>query len=153
MVSEARKQSMAWMETDYSKHTHFRWKIKWRLEHLCALRIMGETAFKLIPYQISFIHVEMDKIRHANKTNFHMKGFALALALRQRRKTTWKSTITADVPTLALRQMSRVVTFRNIGRKVASDNFTTRPRKALIIEPSVISTNSCDSYIKKERKK
>ena len=43
MVSEARKQSMAWMETDYSKHTHFRWKIKWRLELLGALRIMGET--------------------------------------------------------------------------------------------------------------
>ena len=44
MVYEARKQSMAWMETDYSKHTHFRWKIKWRLEHLGALGIMGETA-------------------------------------------------------------------------------------------------------------
>ena len=44
MVSEARKQSMAWMETDYSKHTHFRWKIKWRLEHFGALGIMGETA-------------------------------------------------------------------------------------------------------------
>ena len=41
MVSEARKQSMAWMETDYSKHTHFRWKRKWRPEHLGALGIMG----------------------------------------------------------------------------------------------------------------
>ena len=41
MVYEARKQLMAWMETDYSKHTHFRWKIKWRLELLGALRIMG----------------------------------------------------------------------------------------------------------------
>ena len=29
MVSEARKQSMAWVETDYSKHTYFRWKVKW----------------------------------------------------------------------------------------------------------------------------
>ena len=28
MVSEARKQSMAWTETDYSKHTNFRWKVK-----------------------------------------------------------------------------------------------------------------------------
>ena len=44
MVSEARKQSMAWMETDYSKHTHFRWKIKWRLEHLGALGIMVRGA-------------------------------------------------------------------------------------------------------------
>ena len=44
MVSEARKQSMAWMETDYSKHTYFRWEVKWRLEHLGALGIMGESA-------------------------------------------------------------------------------------------------------------
>ena len=43
MVSEPRKQSMAWLETDYSKHTHFRWKIKWRLAYLGALRIMDET--------------------------------------------------------------------------------------------------------------
>ena len=42
MVSEARKQLMAWMEMDYSKHTHFQWKIKWRLEDLGALGIMGE---------------------------------------------------------------------------------------------------------------
>ena len=34
MVSEVRKQSMAWMETDYSKHTYFRWKITLRLRHL-----------------------------------------------------------------------------------------------------------------------
>ena len=44
MVYEVRKQSMAWMETDYSKHTYFRWKIKWRLERLGALGIMDETA-------------------------------------------------------------------------------------------------------------
>ena len=31
---------MAWMKTDYSKHTYFRWKIKWRLEHLGTLGIM-----------------------------------------------------------------------------------------------------------------
>ena len=49
MVYEARKQSMAWMETDYSKHTHFRWKIKWRLEQLGALGIMGETAPLTLP--------------------------------------------------------------------------------------------------------
>ena len=35
---------MAWMETDYSKHLHFLWKIQWRLEHLGALGIMGEVA-------------------------------------------------------------------------------------------------------------
>ena len=43
MVYEPRKQSMAWMETDYSKYANFRWKIKWRLEHLSALGIMVET--------------------------------------------------------------------------------------------------------------
>ena len=32
------------METDYSKDTHFRWKIKWRLEYLGALGSMGEMA-------------------------------------------------------------------------------------------------------------
>ena len=44
MVSEPRKQSMAWRETNCSKYTHFRWKIKWRLEHSSALGITGETA-------------------------------------------------------------------------------------------------------------
>ena len=44
MVSEPRKRTMASMETDYSKHTNFRWKIKW-LEHLGALGIMGEMAW------------------------------------------------------------------------------------------------------------
>ena len=33
---------MVWMEADYSKH--FRWKIKWRLEHLGAQGILGQTA-------------------------------------------------------------------------------------------------------------
>ena len=46
MVSEAIKHSMASMETDYSKHTHFQWKIKWRLKHWGALGIMGETALE-----------------------------------------------------------------------------------------------------------
>ena len=35
---------MAWMQTDYSNHMHFRWKIKWRLKHLDALGIMSEIA-------------------------------------------------------------------------------------------------------------
>ena len=39
MVPEARKQTMAWMETDYSKPMV---KMKWRLEHLGPLGIMGE---------------------------------------------------------------------------------------------------------------
>ena len=43
MVYELRKQPMAWMETDYSDYKHLPWKIKWRLEHLGAIGIMGET--------------------------------------------------------------------------------------------------------------
>ena len=35
---------MAWMKTDYSKDTPFRWKMKWRLEHVGAQGIMGEAA-------------------------------------------------------------------------------------------------------------
>ena len=47
---------MAWMETDYSKHTYFRWKVKWRLEHLGTLGTMGETA----PLKFKFeLHVTM----------------------------------------------------------------------------------------------
>ena len=30
-----------------------------------------------------------------NKTNFHMKGFALGFALKQRRNATWKLPITS----------------------------------------------------------
>ena len=44
MVSETRKQLVAWMETDYSKHTNFLWKVKWWLEHLGTLGTMDETA-------------------------------------------------------------------------------------------------------------
>ena len=41
--------------------------------------------------KISFIHAQILVHLHVNKTNFHMKGFALGLALKQRRKTTRKS--------------------------------------------------------------
>ena len=35
----------------------------------------------------------MNQNLHVNKTNFHIKGFALGLALKQRRKATRKSPI------------------------------------------------------------
>ena len=38
-------------------------------------------------------HMEISFILHVNKTNFHMKGFALGLALKQRRKATRKSPV------------------------------------------------------------
>ena len=43
--------------------------------------------------EISFIHIQILVPLHVNKTNFHMKGFALGLALKQRRKATQKSPI------------------------------------------------------------
>ena len=64
MVYEMRKQSMAWMEMDYSKHTHFRWKIKWRLEHLSVLGIMGEMA----PLITSTVLLELGVIPGTGKT-------------------------------------------------------------------------------------
>ena len=35
--------------------------------------------------KISFIHMQILVNLHASKTKFHMKGFALGLALKQRR--------------------------------------------------------------------
>ena len=55
MVYESRKQSMAWMETDYSKHM---------LEHLGVLGIMGETVPLIkIYFFFSFSRMEsLDKL-------------------------------------------------------------------------------------------
>ena len=36
--------------------------------------------------EISFIHLQILVHLHVNKTSFHMKGFTLGLALKQRRK-------------------------------------------------------------------
>ena len=44
-------------------------------------------------HMISFIHTQSLVHLHVNKTNFHMKGFALGLALKQRRNATRKSPI------------------------------------------------------------
>ena len=46
---------MAWMETDYSQHTHFRWKVKWRLKHLGALGTMGGTPLFTLSFLVTFI--------------------------------------------------------------------------------------------------
>ena len=43
--------------------------------------------------EISFIQMQILVHLHVNKTNFHMKGFALGLALKLRRKATQKSPI------------------------------------------------------------
>ena len=41
--------------------------------------------------EISFIHTQILVHLHVNKTDFHIKDFALGLALKQRRKATRKS--------------------------------------------------------------
>ena len=43
--------------------------------------------------ETSFINMQILVHLHVNKTNFHMKGFALGLVLTQRRKATRKSPI------------------------------------------------------------
>ena len=48
--------------------------------------------------EISFIHIQILVNLHVNKTSFHMKGFALGLALKQRRKATRKSPIAVSYP-------------------------------------------------------
>ena len=53
-------------------------------------RVLVQLAFHM---EMSFIHMQMLVHLHVNKTNFHMKGFALGLALKQRRKATRKSLI------------------------------------------------------------
>ena len=59
--------------------------------------------------EIGFIHTESLVHLHVNKTNFHMKGFTLGLALKQRRKATRKSSILSSENT---------VTFQNMGNTV-----------------------------------
>ena len=57
---------MAWMETDYSKHMYFRWKIKWRLEHLGALGIMGEITSPS-PYRCLCFHNKYRRFQSDSK--------------------------------------------------------------------------------------
>ena len=47
--------------------------------------------------EISFIYTQSLFHLHVNKTNFHVKGFALGLALKQRRKAIRKSPISKRV--------------------------------------------------------
>ena len=56
--------------------------------------------------EISFIHTQMLVHLHVNKTNFHMKGFALGLALKQRRKATRKKPII-----LYIRKLNNVLAY------------------------------------------
>ena len=54
---------MSWIETDYSKHTHFRWKIKWRLEHLGMQRITALFYNIIISMYVFTVTLFLAKIR------------------------------------------------------------------------------------------
>ena len=81
---------MAWMEImDYSKHMymHFRWKIKWLLEHLGTLGIMGETAslrlspgYSLVPVASIVISSQYNWCIYSNSG--YLLGFFLSSVLR-----------------------------------------------------------------------
>ena len=53
----------------------------------------SESKCEAFHMEISFIHTQIFVHLHVNKTNFHMKGFTLELALKQRRKATRMSPI------------------------------------------------------------
>ena len=50
----------------------------------------SKSQCKAFHMETSFIDMQMLVHLHANKTHFHMKGFAPGLTLKQRRKATWK---------------------------------------------------------------
>ena len=53
----------------------------------------SESKCEAFYMKISFIHMQILVHLHVNKTNFRVKGFALGLALKQRRNATRKSPI------------------------------------------------------------
>ena len=61
----------------------------WRILQLC-FKASPSEAFHM---EISFIHTQILVPLHVNKTNFHMKGFAQGLALRQKQNATCKSSV------------------------------------------------------------
>ena len=57
----------------------------------------SESKCEAFHMEIYFIHMSMNQNFHVNKANFHMKGFALGLALKQRRNATRKSPIVQNL--------------------------------------------------------
>ena len=53
----------------------------------------SESQCEAFHMEICFIHTQILVHLQATKTNFHIKGFALGLTLKQRRKATRKSPI------------------------------------------------------------
>ena len=56
-------------------------------------RFQSESKCEAFHVEISFIHTQILLHLHVNKTNFHMKGFALGLTLKQKQKATCKCVI------------------------------------------------------------
>ena len=74
MVYEKSEQSTAWMETDCSKHTHFRWKINEDEMATGAFgRAMGEAAPLTRPSTIDefeHVHLKISASKHQQQYHF-----------------------------------------------------------------------------------
>ena len=65
---------------------------RWLPSYLSSL-FQSEAYCKAFHMEISFIHMQILVHLHINKTNFHMKGLAPGLALKQRQNASRKSPI------------------------------------------------------------
>ena len=66
------------------------WETNRRFPSCLSPLFQSESQCEAFHMEISFIHIQNLRV---NKTNFHMKGFAVGLALKQRWKATRKSPI------------------------------------------------------------
>ena len=62
------------------------------ISKLSLASVSKRVQWEAFHMEISFIHTQISVHLHVNKTNIHMKGFALGISLKQRRKATRKST-------------------------------------------------------------
>ena len=90
--------------------------------------------------EISFIHMLMNQNLRVNKSNFHMKSFALGLALKQRRKATQKSPISFN-PTLVT--LITITTY-HFGGNTVPPAITGSVRE--MGAPSSVQANPCYTY-------
>ena len=91
--------------------------MEWELIKIGDFRVAFRLCFKASPNGegshsgtelVSFIHTQILVHLHVNKTNFHMKGFAIGLALKQRRNATQKSPI-CTLPQWAARALRKEI--------------------------------------------
>ena len=85
-----------------SQHECCKWYITEAISEISPL-FQSKAKCEAFHMETSFIHSQMLVHLHVNKTNFHMKGFTLGLALKQRRKATRKS------PNAIVWSVSRIV--------------------------------------------